>query len=674
MKRTRIRPPIAQLLLVTLGLAAVPSAALGQAQTNPAILSQMSIEDLMNIEVTSASRKEQRATDVAAAIFVITQDDIRRSGMTTIPDVLRLAPGVQVAQINSNKWAVSVRGFNSLYSNKLLVLVDGRTVYTRLYSGVIWDAEGLMLDDIDRIEVIRGPGAALWGANAVNGVINILTKSAANTQGGLVRADAGRSGTQAAVRYGGAIGSGHYRAYSQWTGRDESLIAAGTRADDRSRDLTTGFRADWTTPPGALLLEGAFTVGQARALWGNLDPETFAASPVSADPSESKGGHVLARWTHTRKSGATFQIQSFADVVRRQEPIADYSRHAFDIDSQFHTAIGARHDLVAGAGLRFIGEQLNGRVGSALTPPDDHSRLVTAFFQDEIALLGKRLAVTLGSQVQHDSYAGLGVQPSVRAMWSGFSRQRIWAAASRALRTPSLVDRGILVAYPPTPTDAGLPLFLSVVGNPAAKTETLVDAEGGYRIEIAAAASIDVTAFTGRYQHLQTQEVSAPVVEFVPSPRLVVATHFGNRLEATTRGLEISGHWTPLPAWRVDASYSAFRVAARLDAGSQDPLSALTDGNAPRHQWQLGVTFTPGAHATVHFAAFHVGRLASAGVDAYTRGDITAEFRLMGRLSAMVIGQNMFQAAHAEFTGDNSLLQGTQVARSASVRLRWTFR
>src|SRR6266545_1313387 len=257
---------IARLLSLALcGLLAVPTA--GLAQTKIPDLAHVSIEDLMNIEITSASRKEQRAADVAAAVFVISQDDIRRSGMTTLPDVLRLAPGVDVAQINSNKWAVSVRGFNALYANKLLVLVDGRSIYNRIFSGVVWDTEDLMLDDIDRIEVIRGPGAALWGANAVNGVINIITKTAADTQGGLVRVDGGRFGEQGAVRYGGTLGSASYRLYSQWTGRDQSLITPGTGANDRSHSTTTGFRADWNIRPGAFTLEGDFTAGQARALW-----------------------------------------------------------------------------------------------------------------------------------------------------------------------------------------------------------------------------------------------------------------------------------------------------------------------------------------------------------------------------------------------------------------------
>jgi iron complex outermembrane recepter protein len=656
---------------LVLVLVAVPSP--GLAQSRAPDLSQVSIEDLMNIEVTSASRKEQRAADVAAAVFVITHDDIRRSGMTTLPDLLRLAPGVNVAQINSNKWAVSVRGFNAMYANKLLVLVDGRNIYSRIFSGVLWDTEDLMLDDIDRIEVIRGPGAALWGANAVNAVINIVTKAAADTQGGLVRVDAGRAGEQAGVRYGGTLGAASYRLYSQWSGRDQSLIGPGTRANDASHNVTTGFRADWATRPDAFMVQGDFTAGQARALWPNLDSQTAAREPIVDDPSDSQGGHLLGRWTRTRTGGATLQVQSFVDIAGRQEPVGDYRRRAFDLDTQYHTTGRGHQDLVAGAGYRFIDERFDGRVGVALTPAQNSSSLLTAFVQDEIGFLANRLAVTLGSQLQYDSVAGAGVQPTARVMWKGLPRQRVWAAMSRALRTPSLNDLGLRLDYPPVPSGAGLPLFVRALGNPSAQTEQLVDVEVGYRLEIGTNASIDVTGFGGRYDHLVTNELAAPLVEFVPSPRILVVGQTGNELEATTRGLEIAGQWAPLHTLRVDGSYTAFQMSPHPSAASQDPSAATTAGNAPRAQWQLRATFSPVARATLNAAMFHVGRLEQLQVSAYTRADVGAEWRFTSGLSVMATGQNLFDAAHAEFAGPHSLLLPTQVPRSASLRLRWAF-
>ncbi len=348
--RTALNAVSRLLILALLGL--VAGSLPGLAQSRAPDLSQMSIEDLMNIEITSASRKEQRAADVAAAVFVITHDDIRRSGMTTIPDLLRLAPGVQVAQINSNKWAVSVRGFNGLYANKLLVLVDGRSVYNRIFSGVLWDAEDLMLDDIDRIEVIRGPGAAMWGANAVNGVINIVTKATADTQGGLVRVDGGRSGEQGAVRYGGTARRDALPSVCA-VDRPGSIAHRAGHAAPTMRPTASRRDSAPTGPrsPSAFMLEGGFTAGQARALWPNLDPQTAAREPIVDDPSDAQGGHLLGRWTHTRAGGASLQVQSFVDVASRQEPVGRLRpaglrrRHAIPHGSRCASGSGRRRRL-----------------------------------------------------------------------------------------------------------------------------------------------------------------------------------------------------------------------------------------------------------------------------------------------------------------------------------------
>ena len=541
-------------LLLILGALPVPALAQGRA----ADLGEMSLEDLMNVDVTSVSRKEQRAADVAAAIFVLTRDDIHRSGMRTIPDLLRLVPGVDVAQVNSNKWAVSIRGFNAMNANKVLVLIDGRSLYNRIFGGVFWDAEDLVFDDIERIEVIRGPSAAMWGANAVNGVINIITKAAADTQGVLIVAEGGGSGEQAGVRYGGTLGAASYRLYSQWTGRSQSVIAPGTGANDASHSSTTGFRADWTTRPDAFTFEGAFTAGQTRGLWLNLDPSV--REPIANRPSDAQAGNLLGRYTHTRAGGASLQVQSFMDVTRRQETIGDYAREVFDLDTQYRMAIGAHQDLIAGAGYRLSRERIAGRFGFSLAPAEDSSSLVTAFVQDEIALFGNRLAITLGSQVQHVSDSGAGVQPTARVAWKAGSRHRLWAATSRAIRPPALLDRRLRLTFPPVPTDSGLPLVVTVTGSPDAETENLVDAEAGYRLEVGTTVSIDVTGYVGRYDHLRTLEPAAPIIELVPSPRILVASHIGNLLEARTRGLEIAGRWAPVAAWRLDGATQSFHV------------------------------------------------------------------------------------------------------------------
>jgi iron complex outermembrane receptor protein len=656
-----------------LWLVGAPLRALAQTPPAPAELSRLSIEDLMNIEITSASRKEQRAADVAAAVFVITQDDIHRSGLKTIPDLLRLAPGVDVAEISPSKWAVSVRGFNSGFANKLLVLVDGRSVYNRNFSGVLWETQHLLLEDIDRIEVIRGPGAASWGANAVNGVINILTKDSAETQGGFVRVDGGNDGTDAAVRYGGTVGTQHYRLYGRWSGIDQSQIAPETPANDASRDLSAGFRTDGTAPSGRLMLQGSLTTNRARAIWQNFDPATSVSVPFANYPADSTTGHVLGRWIHTAPSGSSLQVQGFVDVSVFHQVIADYSLHNVNVDTQYHTAIGRHHDLVAGLAYWYIGDNYKGKSGFSLSPAVDRASLATGFVQDEIALFDNRVSVMLGSQVQYDSETGAGLQPTARLMWKASPIQRVWAATSHAIRTGSRYERGIVAALPPMPTAAGLPVLTTVLGNPDFKAESLRDVEAGYRLEIGPAASVDVTAYSGHYDSLRTSESSTPVVQFVPTPAIVVTSQFANLLQSDTRGVEVSGHWAPFSAWRLDGSYSAFHVTPHLAPGSSDPSGAIDDGSVPSAQWQIRSAVSVGPRTTLNLAVFRVGRLEQAQVEGYTRTDVTAERRVGAHLSLMAIGQNLFDQTHTEFNGTNELLFATQVRRSASLRVRCTF-
>jgi iron complex outermembrane receptor protein len=306
-------------------------------------------------------------------------------------------------------------------------------------------------------------------------------------------------------------------------------------------------------------------------------------------------------------------------------------------------------------------------------PARDHNSLVTAFLQDEISMLANRLALTLGSQVQYDSSTGAGVQPTARAIWKGLPHQRWWASTSRALRTPSLYERGIRVDFPPVPTAAGLPLAVVVLGNQTAETETVLDVEAGYRLELGT-AEIGATAFNGRYGRLQTTEVAAPLIQFVPSPRIDVISQFGNQLEATTRGLEIDGRWSPGAAWRLDGSMTLFKVSPHLAAGSQDVTAAAGDASAPRTQWQLRTTMSPARRATVTAGLYYVGPLAQLAVDGYTRADINVDWKFGRQVSLMISGQNLLDAAHAEFATAGTLLLATQVPRAITLSLRWSSR
>jgi iron complex outermembrane receptor protein len=650
-----------------------------QAQTRPIDLATVTLEDLMNIEITSASRKEQRAEDVPAAVYVITREDIRRSGMKSVPELLRLVPGVQVAQINANKWAVSVRGFNNLQSNKLLVLVDGRSIYNPLFASVLWDTEDLMLEDVDRIEVIRGAGGAVWGANAVNGVINIITRSAADTPGLLVRAGGGTfDRSDVAVRYGGTSGRGAYRTYAQISTHGNSALSSQTDANDHWRSATSGFRGDWSTGVDAFMLQGGVAAGEERPLWLDLDPALNAQTNHDG-VSQTQVADALGRWTHTRSTGATLQLQSFVDVEHRHEAIGTYQRRTLDLDAVYHMAIGGRNDLVAGGGYRYIYETMGGGFGYSFTPDRAHEHLLNVFAQDAIALAGKRLELTLGAKFEQDTGIGLSLQPTARLMWHLMPAQHLWGAVSRAVRTPSLVDRGVHIDLPPViqpaqPGDptSGFPIAVTVLGNPAVQNERLINTEAGYRIDIGSRAAIDVAAFIGRYQGIQTAEPGAPSVAFVGGrPVIAVSTLTANLLDADTRGVEISGRARLASAWQLDGSLSTFHYTRHLDPASHDPLAAAADGDAPAYQWRGHSAMSFGSRAQADLLVFYVGSLGRLAIPAYTRADARFEWKVTSRLSATIQGQNMFSAAHPEFLMDLTTIVSTQMPRSARFGLTW---
>jgi iron complex outermembrane receptor protein len=655
---------------LVLTLSGVPTAAIAQVATPPPDLGRATLEDLMQIQITSASRKEQRADEAPAAVFVITQADIRRSGIRTLPELLRLAPGVQVAQLTSSNWAVSIRGLNDQFSNKLLVLVDGRSIYQRTFSGVFWDAADMVLDDIDRIEVVRGPGGAVWGANAVNGVINIVTKSAKDTQGALVRVGGGTfDGTGVTARYGGSFGNATYRVYSQWGGRRDSTLANLAPAHDAWSVMTNGLRVDWSRGNDEFTVDGSVRNGDGHTTWNlsgnslpNLEPRTDVASSF-------KMGNVLARWTHRADNGSSLQVQSSVGIMRRPD-FVESDEDSFDADVQYHTKMGGRQDVVAGGGYRIVASTVGQNFSVSFTPPTLNMVVANLFVQDEIALT-ERVHLTLGSKLEHDTFSGWGMQPTARVMWAPAKRHHIWAAASRALRTPTMSDRAVRFNAVVVPTES-LPMVIGVLSNPDYQAEEFQDAEVGYRLELGSTLSVDVTTFRGHYNGLPTNEPLAPVFETTPGPpHLFIASRLENRLQADTAGLEVSTRFAPVPAWLLDASYSSFHFTPHADATSQDPKAAVFDGNAPAHQWQLGSSVWLGSRTAVNGTLFHVGPLPGLAIPAYTRADARVEVGLTRKLSVIATARNLFEATHAEYTG--LTIVATQVPRSADIQLVWRF-
>ncbi|HKS75582.1 MAG TPA: TonB-dependent receptor, partial [Terriglobales bacterium] len=453
-------------------------------QQNPRDLAQMSLEDLMNVEVTSVSKKEQKMSKTASAVFVITTEDIARSGATNIPDLLRMVPGVEVAQINSGTWAISIRGFNGQYSNKLLVLVDGRTVYTSMFSGVYWDAQGVLLSDIDRIEVIRGPGATIWGANAVNGVINIITKKASATQGGLITAGAGTYehgfGT---ARYGGRLGNTvAYRVFGDGFSRNHLPGPAGSVGADDWNMAHGGFRADITaSPQDSLVIEGDGHSGDAGEIASSIrsiSPPVNALIPLRDHYS---GWDVLSRWNHTISPRSETSLQLYFDRINRNDTTYGFGVNTFDIDFQHHVGWRSRHDFVWGLGYRRSSDATLATLRIVFNPATRATNLFSAFVQDEIAIRPDHLSLTLGTRLEHNDYTGFGFQPNVRAAWTPNDRNTFWAAFSRSERTPSRSETDIRANWAVMPGPNDLSILVGYLGSPRQKAEEENSIEGGYR-------------------------------------------------------------------------------------------------------------------------------------------------------------------------------------------------
>jgi iron complex outermembrane recepter protein len=659
---------------IVLGAVLLPAALGAQATPQHGDLARLSLEDLLNVEITSVSRKEERAAGVAAAVHVITQDDIRRSGIRTLPELFRLVPGVQIAQVNASNWAISIRGFNDVYANKLLVLIDGRSIYNRTFSGVFWSAEDLVLDDIERIEVVRGPGGATWGANAVNGVINIVTKSARETQGALVRLGQGTfDGSQAVLRYGGTFGETAYRLYTQWSGRSASSVGSGDRADDAWDSLASGFRLDQRGPT-AVLLTGSFVRSESNPLWDTLSAVTPGAPKLTGVRSTRQTGSVTGRIIRTFAADATLQLQSFF-TYREFHEVSNVGRErTADVDVEYHVKPFARHDFVLGGGYRDAEDRNSGSFSVSLTPRTSQTAIANLFAQDEITL-HERLRATLGSKFEHDTIAGLGIQPTARLAWDVVpGQQHVWAAVSRARRTPSIIDLGLRANYAAIDGPDGTPILFGALGSPAFRTEALVSTEAGYRLNMRSIFSVDASVFHGRYDRLKTSEPLEPRLELVPGPpHVFVATQFANLLNAETTGLEVAAQWTPARGWRLDGSYTGLRVDPQPDPASRDAGAAAFDGNSPSHQWQVRSTFWLGRRAEVSAALFHVGRIRSLDVPAYTRADLTGELKLRGGWLLAIAGRNLLQPRHVEYSSAAIGMAATEIPKNGSASLVWQF-
>lgn len=634
-----------------------------------AALKRMSVDELLNVEVTSVSRRGEGLRNAAAAIAVVTADDIRRSGATSVPEALRNVPGLHVARVNSSVWAVSSRGFSSVNSEKLLVLSDTRSIYTPLVSGVQWSIQDYLLADIERIEVIRGPGAALWGSNAVNGVINITTRSARDTHGQYLGAGAGGlEGYWLGARHGGETAGGkHFRVFGQFSDHESSRTLA-TATDDEWRMGHVGFRADWD---GAG--EDAWTVqGDAyTAQIGQLEPAVVVIGRDGATGrlrQDVTGGNILARLRRPTGENSELQLRAYYDYTHRDDPSFKDTLHTFDFDMQQRLTPSGRHEVIWGAAFRFMSNNDYGGEIFVLDPERSNDQLWSGFIQDRIRLTDA-VELTLGTKLEHNDFSGFEVQPSARLAWAITPRQTVWSAVSRAVRVPTRFERDVNIDA----SDPTVDPVVRLLGNDDFDSERLVAYEAGYRWQPLENLSFDVAVFYNDYDRLASLELDTPFVD-PQSGMTIIPVLNRNLTEARSRGAELLAEWQPTQAWRLAASYAALDLELE-SPGLDVNRGTWFDGATPRGQFSLRSQF--GFSDRVEFGAQfrHHTRVrrtpldpTGAGVGAYSSLDLRLGWRVSPEWQISLMGQNLLDEEHVEYGGIT--IRGA-MERTAFLKAEW---
>jgi iron complex outermembrane receptor protein len=635
---------------------------------SPDRLKQLSLDELMELEVTSVSKSEQRFESSAAALTVVTAEHIRRSGATHVAETLRSVPGLHVARRNASSWAVSARGFSSTNSEKLLVLSDTRSIYTPLFSGVSWDTQDYLLADIDRIEVIRGPGAALWGSNAVNGVINITTKSAMDTQGTLIESTVGTEDRAIfAVRHGARTSQGvHFRVFAKYAERDETLNTS--ESSDEAHLASFGFRSDWTMGG-----RNSFTVqgGLYDGSIGQLAPSVTIIGrdgPQSDLKAKVSGGNILGRWRHQFDNGSDFQVRAYYDRTRRDDDSFNDELDTIDLDLDHRFALTRRVEMLWGANYRHTSNRNLSKGIFALDPALSDDELLSAFVQVQ-ARLGETIRLTAGTKWEENDFSGSELQPGARAVWEPAARHTFWVAVSKAARTPTRLERDVAIDV----TDpAGNPV-VRLLGNRNFTAEELIAMEAGYRWRATDRLHLDLAVFENHYDKLDSLEFGAPFV--VPADgRTVIPIRNENLTSGRARGAELLITASPVERWNLSASYSYLHL--RLDPAGQDlNRGVYYDGATPRHQFALSSYLTlPGgfefdAHFRRHTALRRLPEDSSEeGIPGYSELDLRLAWRVSERVELAVVGQNLLQASHLEF---GSPAARGEIQRSVYAKLTW---
>ena len=611
------------------------------------------LEELLNTKVTIVSKAEERAFDAATAIHVITKEDIRNSGATTIPEILRLAPGVQVAKSGSNQWAISVRGFNGQFANRLLVLMDGRSLYSPLYSGIYWDVQDTLIEDIKQIEIIRGPGATLWGANAVNGVINIITEEAVNTQRGYTNLIVGNDEQIASTRYGGKLSeNAKYRFYGKFSKRNESKDLNYNNSNDEWNMWRAGFRIDGVPSTDDMFtLQGDIYTGQENHDVV-LPTTTSPFTTTVPDDEEVKGGNILVRWNKIFKDGSNITTQSYIDYNARNILYLNQQVLTYDLDLQYNLKKIKRHQFTLGAAYRFVSDDISGSFYLSAPPSQRNNNLYSAFIQDKINVINNKLALTIGSKIEHNEYTGLEHQPSAKIAYTPNIHNTIWASVSRAVKVP---DRSSNDGYYlPTGTVAGYATFR---GNSGVKSEKLTAYEAGYRTKIKNSLILDLTGFYNFYKN-------TPSYDFITPINYTVA----NEIEGKAVGYEISTKWNLNKNIILSANYTHIN----LDIDNASSTIVTSEVTTPKHQVNLSSHMKLPYNIQFNNFLFYNHKIMNGSIPAYYRWDSNLKWKAKDALHITLAAQNLLDNQHQEFTG--FLYKGqANVGRSFYIKMNYHF-
>ncbi len=622
-------------LAATLGLPAQ------QPAPSPKPLEEFSLEELGSIDITSVSKRPESLAHAPAAVYVITREDIRRSGATTLPEVLRLAPNLQVAQMDSSQYVIGARGLNISNVNKLLVLIDGRVVYSALHSGVFWDAQDTLLTDIERIEVIAGPGGTLWGLNAVNGVIKLLTRSSNDPQPSLLAAAAGDEDRRLGVaRHGGRLSeNATYRVYGKYLERDATVGPKGTSAQDDWHRAQGGFRVDWARGSDTLTIQG--------------DAYRALVNQPTLEDRRLDGANLLARWGRTWSADSALEVQVYLDRAHRRHPtLFEETADTFDFDVQHRFSLGEGQSIGWGGGYRSLADDITNSSLLAFLPAQKELRLANVFAQDSVALVPDALTLTLGTKLEHNVYTGWEVQPSARLAWIPDSRQFLWAAVSRVVRTPSRLDADFYVNFPP---------YLVFQGGPGFRSESMVAYEAGYRAQLGPRFSWSFSPYYDVYKDVRSVEKIANT-----PPTYVLA----NKIEGHAYGAEVWGEVRVTEAWRLKPGYAYLRTSFHTLPGSTDTSGGSSVGNDARHRFLLTSYLSLGPSFDVDGTLRHVSALPNPAVPAYWALDLRLGWRPVPPVEISLVGQNLLDARHPEFGPASSR---NEIEHGAMVKIQWSF-